>query len=577
MPAENGPINAMVLRALLTLHLRRMLRAGVKSGPPRLNVRTLGRPGLIAIFVLFVSWQIYSLAESWVSGHSRHTGTAVFELLQPVLASLSSVAFVIIFFYSFATLIGTFTDTRDLRLLLLSPIRPEVILGERILATSLGFSGMLLLLVPALFAVGVGVNLPIGFYPAVLAAILLLPLAPASLAVCMLILVIRWVPPARARTISTAVATGVSIAFFLGSRALYVNTRLGAPSLPSGLPSDWPSQLVSASGRGNLASALAYGVLTVVLALLFFGFATVVAARTFATGSGSYQEVSRRARILRSEEYPSVDVRSEWAGAVSLTFTGNVTAESVPRRSIRVRQPWQAISAKDWLTLRRDPQRMILFLYPLVIVGFNVFQVFSRGRSYQAGSTATTLLLLLLAALMLVNTTAPSVFGSEGRALMFLALAPVSARAIAMSKWLTAAFPPLVVIELASVGLTVYVKLSFLDVILVAMMLALITITLSGLSLGATIAWPRLDSTNPRRQGSAIGRGVSSLCGLLVCAAAGIVFFLGLFFWRGAYAILAVTVNFVVLMTIIIILVFLIPRLLERLIHSETLTHGDVR
>lgn len=546
------------LRALLLLHLRQILRSGTQSGAPGLSTRRLGRPVYLLIILLFIAYQAYHWGTFWLTSHSDIARSLIITLLQPVLTTLGSAAVIVIFFYSFTSLIGTFTERRDLQLLLLAPIPPELVLGERILITSLGFSALLLIVVPALFAVGSGADITAAFYPAVLAVLLLLPVAPTSLGALLLLALLRWLPPGRARTISTLVGICLALAFFITTRLLGASGTGSLPLLPAWLPSTWPGRFLAAVGLDDGRTALQYGVLMLVLAVGLFLLATGVAAQVFATGAGSYREVRRQ------RAGPVVEVR------VPLPST---RAPAAPARAPLF--PWWPVFATDWLSLRRDPQRLILFLYPLIIVGFNAFQILSRGRSANPdAAVGTTVTLLTLASLLLVMTTTPFLINRQGKALILLALAPLSPAGIVVSKWITAAIPPFVAVEVALTGLAVYLRLPGAEVGLLAVTLAVLIVALSGTILSINIAWPKLDATNPRRPSSGFATVAGMASAAIMCAATGIVLFLSLFVWSGDTAALGIVLLFAGLGAVILTVSQLAPRLLQRLLHSELLLGG---
>jgi ABC-2 type transport system permease protein len=547
------------LRALLQLHLRQLLRSGIQRGPATASTRRLGRPFYLLLILLFIGYQAYQWGTFWVASHSAVARPVVIILLQPVLTTLGSAAVIVILFYSFTSLMGTFTERRDLQLLLLAPVSPELVLGERILVTSLGFSALLLIVVPALFALGSGVGITAAFYPAVLAVLLVLPVAPTSLGALMLLALLRWLPPARARTISTLVGICLALAFFITTRVLARSGTASLPLLPVWLPTSWPGRFLAAVGLNDGRTALGYGMLTLALAIGLFLLATGVAAQVFATGAGSYAEVRRRKRKPESVE----------TGAAP-----PVSHASLPEARPPI-VPWWPVFVSDWVSLRRDPQRLILFLYPLVIVGFNAFQILARGRTGNPeAAVATTLTLLTLASLLLVMTTTPFLVNRQGKALILLALAPLSPAGIVVSKWITAAIPPLVAVEAALIGLAVYLGLPGGKAALLAVSFAVLIAALSGTILAVNIAWPKFNATNPRRPSSGFATVAGMACAAIMCACTGTVLFLSLFVWTGQVAALGITILFAGLIAVIVVLSQLAPRLLARLMHSEQLLGG---
>ncbi|HEX6509908.1 MAG TPA: hypothetical protein VF221_19960 [Chloroflexota bacterium] len=520
--------------ALVRLQLLVILRAGVKSGRPRPSLRNSGRQLYVLAILAFFAWQAYRLAVTWVSENDAARGV-VFVLFQPALTSIGSAAVLIIFFYAFTSLIGTLTDKGDLRLLLLAPVRPELVLGEKLLLTSLGFSGALLLVLPACYAVGSTVDVSPSYYIAVAAAILLLPVAPVSLGALILMGLLRQLPPARARTISTIVGTLLGIAFFAATQTARFSSGTTVPVLPAWLPSTWPGRFVAAVGLGDHADAVRYGLLTLAIAAALFVLAVLAAARVLAIGAAGYGEVSRGHRS-RGPARPETVSRETPASSGYAIAVGGADV---------IRPVWWTILTRDVLTLRRDPQLLVAFLYPLLILGFNAYGIVSRGsggRTSTAGGT--TLVLLIIATLLLVNTTVPSLINREGKAIILLALAPLRTIDILAAKWIVAAVPPIVIVDVAAIGLCGYLGFPVNELVLIALSLAALVVAQSGATLAANIAWPKLDSTNPRRQASITGSIVGLLADTAIAVFFGAAIFLSLYTLHGLSAGLAAAVLF---------------------------------
>lgn len=540
------------LRALATLRLRQMLRAGLSSGRPALGFKGQGRPALLLLFLLYFGWRLYQFGAAWVSSQTLFTRSAVLVLIQPTLIALSSAAAVMMLIYAFTALMGRFLDGRDLGLLLVAPVPAELVFGERILMTSLGFSGVLLIAVPALFAIGSGLGLAIWYYLAVMIGILIMPLAPTSVSALVLLSLLRWLPPARARSISLLVSLAPILLFVFVSRSV---ARAGAlPAFPAWLPTTWPARAITAVGTGNASSALTYALLSIGIAALVFSAATLLAARVLGSGVVAYGEVRRR-------------------GAQRTAGRHTHTRESVASRGTR--PAWWPVFVKDWLSLRRDSQRQILFLYPLVLVGINAYQILSRPRAVDHDvAVATTLSLLILASLLLVNTTTPGIVNWEGRGLVLLALAPVSPSQIVLSKWTVAALPPLVMVEIALMALSVYLGLPLGEAVELALTLGALTVALAGTTLSINMAWPKLDATNPRRPASFIAGIISLVSDAVISAGTGMMLFLSLYVWTGARAEAGIIALLLALCVIIVAAYRLGPWSLSRLMRGGSLVHG---
>lgn len=537
-----------VVAALARLRIRQAFRAGITSGRPALY-RCVRRPLILLVVLVVISVQVFNFSSAWIADHSTVAHAVVVALLFPALTALGSATTIIIFFYGFNALLLAFTDGRSFRLLLLAPIPPELAVGERIASVSLGFSGLLAVTLPALLAAGT-VGLPLGYDVAVVVTILLLPLAPTSLAVLVLLPLLRWLPPARARTITTIIGTLVGLLFLFGTRALGARTGLsrsgvGLSALPDWVPTTWPGHFIAAAGLGDTPDCIRYGLLMAFVAALLFFLATTAAAQVLATGSGSYNAVPRRG---------------------STRHAGQKEANA----SRATRPQWWPILAKDWRTLRRDPQRLVALLYPLAIIGFNAYGLLAGGP-LQSGSArvGTTIVLLMIAGVLLVGSTVPFLVNSEGRMLALLALTPVSPGTIFRSKWVTGTLPPLVAIELALAALTHFLGLPTGSAALLAATFVPLLPALTGVTLIFSVLWPRFSGIGARRQGSTFASIATLIAEAVICAGSGAALTFDLFFSTGSRGAIAVAVMFAGLLAIDGAAFLAGPRLLDRLMRSE--------
>src|SRR5579884_168012 len=539
---------------LFRLQVRLLLRSGMKSGHPAYNLRTLGRPVFVVVILLYLGWLAYFLAEHWLSGQPL-VRIIVFALFEPLLTILGSAVVLITFFYSFTSLVGTFTDERNLHLLLLSPVRPALILGERILATSLVFSTILCIGLPALFAIGSAVHTGDLYVPAVVVAIALLPLAPVSLAALVLVALLRWIPPARARTISVLVGTFLGLAFYAGSQLVASSHSGGVSELPAWLPSTWTARLIADVAVGQNAAAGRDLLAAAVLELGLFIIATTVAARQFATGSATYQAVGRRERETAS---------SLASAAVSLPVSSEAVTEE-PGTSSR----WMPLLRKDFLVLLRDPQYLVVYLYPLAIIAFNAYRLLARAHTSRDLALGTTVVLLVAAVALLVTTSAPGIVNREGKSLILLAVAPIDARVILLEKWVFAAVPPLLLIEAALVIFTIILGIPIGEAAVLVAALAALVIALTGVALIATILWPKLSVTNPRRQVSGTAQIVDLGASSVMCVFAAVLLIFGLLVWHGSLSAVAIIAVFAGLIAVIAAALLTAPRLLDSMLHSR--------
>jgi hypothetical protein len=525
-----------IVVALARVQLLKLVRAGIPGGRPVLSLRAVRRPLLLLAIGGFVAANLYGLAVRWLSTNAPAREVAII-LFQPVLTVAGSAATILIIFYALSSLTGAFTQRSDLRLLLLAPVRPWIVVGERLLLSSLGFSGILLIALPACYAVGTTIDVPPAYYAAVLAAILILPLAPVSLGALLLMAILRWVPPTRVQSASALISGLVSLALYVLLQFLGRSGAANLPVLPAWLPSTWPARFIADAGLGDGAGAARDLLLTLGFALALFVAATSVAARVLVTGSAGYGEVRRR------RASPQRDDRGGRTGVTAIAA----------RREIRPLPQWWTVMAKDMLVLRRTPAVLVALAYPLAIFGFTGFRLVggaTRGVGRALGSgphTGIVIFLVLMLAVLIAGSVIPGTVNREGKALGLLALAPIPPAEIVRAKWIGAAIIPLGVVEIALVGLSVLLGLSTGRIALLAAAILVLAAALTGVTLAVNFAWPKLDATNPRRQASAAATFAGLIGDTIIALFTGVMLTLGLLVWSGEEAVIALLALFLVL------------------------------
>jgi hypothetical protein len=546
--------------ALARLQLLKLARSGLRGGKPTVSLRAMWRPLLLLAIGGVVAANLYGLAVSWLSTHAL-ARTVVIVLFRPTLTAVGSAVTILIVFYALSSLTGAFTERSDLRLLLVAPLRPWIVVGEKLLITSLGFSGVLLIALPACFAVGTTTGVPAAYYVAVVVAILVLPVAPVSLGALLLTAILRWVPAARVQAAAAVLSGIVSISLYVGLQSLGRTGAANLPLLPAWLPSTWPARFIADVGIGDGATAARDGLLTLGLAVGLYTAAAAAASWVLATGSAGYAEVRRKR--ASSQPLPK-GVRT---GALL--------------RDVRHRPQWWTVMAKDMLVLRRTPATLVALAYPLVIFGFTGFRLVrgsrgALGRTVGSGPhTGIVIFLVMLLAVLLASSVIPGTVNREGKALALLALAPISAADVIRAKWIGAGLIPLAVVEAALVGLSIFLGLSPGRILLMAVIVLMLVATLTGITLAANFAWPKLDATNPRRQASVGATFAGLISDTVIGVFTGIMLVLALLVWNGVEAVITILVLLFVLAALITIAAWLNARLLRRLLSNiTTISYG---
>lgn len=554
------------LSLLVRLRVRLLLRS-TSSRYTRQSKRA--GPFRVLATVAIVVWGLATLAGPaaflLTSLLATTAGRAAFGSL---LALASSAATFVMIFYAFIVLVGMLTYRSDLGLLLLAPVSPRIIMAEKLAAVSLGFSPILLLGVPALLGAGHVLHLGILYDGTVVLFVLLLPVLPVSLATLFLLPVLRFLPPARARTVATALGMILGAGIFIVSQLLVSPRRhpaalLSFPSLPATLPSTWAGRMLAAAANGDAGAALVYLAATVGLAAAVFALAVMLSARLLATGSATYHEVGRRGVVA-----PDV-VASQPALALA----------SMPPGAGSRNSGWAALLVKEWLVLRRDPTRLMQLGYPLIIVGFYWYRSLASpdlslltGGPHTRAAILPIMILLLLSAWLFINALTPSIVNREGRSLYLLAQAPLTPRDILLAKWTVCAVPPLILLEALLVGSAAIRRLPVITTLISAVTLVALVAALTGVMLCCTLMWPRLSADNVRRQVSGIALLVGGVAEVIVGGAVFTLLIVALSFLdtlpvAAAVALLGITV---ILGLVLIGVLLAGPPLLQRVLYRAT-------
>lgn len=503
-------------KLLMRSTLTRYSRSARLAAPVRFVFTALIALWILAALVLPAGYLLTSTL------HGRQGRAALISWLG---TATSGVTF-LMFFYGVLTLVGTFTYRSDLKLLLMTPVSTRLILATKIMGVSFGFSVLLIITLPGLLVVDQQLQLTALFLPASVVAIVLAPVLPVSLATLMVLAILRFVPPARARAVTTILGTLMGAFLFIGQQAIIAKQRSqvvasAPPGLPDALPSTWAGHALAAIGLGHAGDAILFGCAAVLLALSVFALAVEMSARLFQTGAASYQEVARRRRdaprrnLFAARAPAGVRFRGQQTATRRVPALKMPASDTRTRASLRARPVWWPLFIKEWLLLRRDSQRLAALAYPLLVIGFYFWQLFSfrseSGMGTRGVFFGSLYGVLTIASILLLNSTAPSIVNREGRSLYLLGLAPLRVEDVLLSKWAIAVMPPLILVEVLLVIGSVALGVDPGQALVIAAVMAGLLVALVGVSITINLFWPKLVLSNPRQQSSRIASFVGMI------------------------------------------------------------------
>lgn len=458
---------------------------------------------------------------------SEMLGGGQLSLSDLVMARLLSVfalvLFVMLIFSNLLITFQTFYRSREVTLLLLSPISVSTFFLSRFIeCVSFSSWASAFLGAPIMLAYGLETQAPWTFYLALPLFYVPFIAIPAAVGCMVVMFLVHHLARFRRGPWLAGGLVAVTALF------VYFRSRFSMPSLSDGndiaalidimgrtqspfLPSYWVSQGILQAATGGVGQAAFYFLLLLANAALLIWLAEAVAERYFHSGystlvSGEHQS-SRRSN-----------------GGPLARLDGWMAFLPEPMRSMVV---------KDLRVFWRDPAQWSQF-----ILFFGVLALYIANLRALAGSSLgdpiwqawRTLLNSGAAMLILASLTTRFIYplmSLEGRRFWILGLAPISRRQILFEKfWLSVGC-----LSVFTVGLSLFsaVQLRLEPVALFISLLGTIASTfgLSGLAVGLGSLYPNFNEDNPARIVSGMGGTLSFLLSmlyiLLVLAAQGVV------------------------------------------------------
>lgn len=495
---DAGTVLRLRARIFSRLLLPRFTPEAQRVAPYRLLVMLIAGGLLLALFGITLG-HFLSVA---------FNGQSLRPFLLPALVWSPTAAAVGIFFYAVLSLSATFTYRNDLSLLMLTPISPRVVLADKLLAVSASFSILMVVVaMPDLVGAGQALHAGVGFTIVALVVVLAVPLPAAALAMLLSILVLRWLPPSRARAGSAVIGTIVAAILYTLAQT-YGDVTIHFPwGKVDVVPAVWPGHALVAAADGRIGPSVLYLLSFLVLSLGLAALAIDRAAYLLTSGWAVYGEVGRR--------------RSR--GAI------RVPARRRTEARVRHRPEWWPVVRKEWLTLRRDPKLLAQLAYPLLIEGYTFYHAF--GNPFTAHPIAGRLARFFAAslylsssmtALFLLSVLALPIVGREGRSLYLLGLAPVRAGYLLLAKVLFCLTPVVALLEVLLITVAArLLRMSLLQTVYVSAVLAALVTALGCWLVCVGLIWPRLTSDGSRRQVHGTALMVGPISGGMLCTVVG--------------------------------------------------------
>jgi ABC-2 type transport system permease protein len=280
--AKTSAVSWRNSRRMLGLLLHNRVRAlinSIKRGGKTSRRRIFGYIGLI-ILPLLVMINMYALMA--VMAKAPQLGlTAIHLLLRNMLFGI----FLMLLFSGLALVLHIFFLSKDLPLLMSSPIALSTIFQFKLIETTVGNSTLFFgIALPVLISAGVVIGAPLAFWLLLLPLSLLFLTIPTGLSAFLAMGLVSIMPPRRAKNVSAVLLSFISIGIWMGFQLLRPeNIRPGATAMPgqrymetgarisTWLPSDWLANSLMQFSQHHYIAAAGSIALLIAAGLLLYG------------------------------------------------------------------------------------------------------------------------------------------------------------------------------------------------------------------------------------------------------------------------------------------------------------------
>ncbi|MBA3469842.1 MAG: hypothetical protein H0T53_09370 [Herpetosiphonaceae bacterium] len=335
--------------------------------------------------------------------------------------------------------------SNDLEFLLTAPIPVRSVFIAKLIESLVGqYLLMLALAVMPLIGYGLALDYGLAYFLVLPLIVLATPLMPTALGAFLAVLILRVVPPRRAREILGVLGSLMGLGFYFGSQLLTGSSgaqRLGGNAAwvanldQPYLPNAWAGRALRGVGVGDWRG-LGYALIYIVAAGLIFYGGTLVTERMYHSG---------------------------WLAVAGSGETRRKRKSAAPAQTRRQLGGWrgqaQTIVSKDLRVLPRDLRNLIQFIWPLAFAAFWLWRIISDSDTGIAGRDPLTVLASGVGVAFFICSTlsarlAQTGISREGRAYWLLQVAPIHARAIVWGK-AALAWLPFPIVGLLMMSLTV--------------------------------------------------------------------------------------------------------------------------
>jgi len=403
-----------MLHLLLQTRLRALVNS-MRRGGKKSRRRWLGYAGLI-LLPLLVLVNIYAMMA--VMMHNPGLGIPAVQLL---LRNILLGVFIMLLFSGLALVLHIFFLSKDLPLLLSSPIPLTTILQFKLLETTVANSTLFFgIALPVLISAGIATGAPLLFWLVLLPGSLLFLAIPTGLGAFLAMGLVSVMPARKAKNVAAVFLSLISIAVWLGFQVLRPERiPISAAALPGQhildagarlsvwLPSDWLVNSLMFIQAQRYAAAAGNALLLVTAGLLLYACTSALLQRALHHDIFSGLEMTTHRRR-----------RSRPAPLPALRRDGSLFGHIIRR---------------DFRIIRRDTQQLMqILLFTLMMI---LLPFLNRGVE-QSGRLAVYMpfLFLFIFSMLMGSTLATRMVPMERSAFGLFKLAPVRLRWVWLAK-----------------------------------------------------------------------------------------------------------------------------------------------
>lgn len=365
-----------------------------------------------------------------------------------VISTSLSGSLMLSFMVGFTVALGALYLSADLDLLLSSPVSRRAVFVSKLVGGLLPGSLLILALaVVPLIGHGIARGYGPGYYAAVAAALMLLPIIPSAVGATAVVLIVRRVSAHRLGEIIGLIVVAMTLSIALvASNSRELRAAVTVADLLGILnrfrnpysPAEWLTRAVAAAGHGEVESSLGWFAFAALVALVSLLPLVVISDRPYYEGWVRMHSENVRRRLRR--------------GWLPWQRPDSAARLSSPSGFLRwLPAPTVAIARKDFRLIPRDLTNLAQVLSPLAIGVFFVLQQALYPIRIGGDDRPQTIVLPLLAMLsaaissgvgaMIMSRFGLTAFSFEGRRYWVIKSAPIRPRDLIAGKFLVGYVP----------------------------------------------------------------------------------------------------------------------------------------